>query len=120
MRQRCYNPKNPAYPQYGGRGITICDRWSDFNLFVEDMYPGYKPNLSVDRIDNNGNYSPENCRWATSKEQANNRNNARLFVFDGTEGTLTFWAEKIGVKRSTLAQRFYSYGWPIQRVLSTK
>lgn len=74
MKKRCYDSKNPKYPNYGGRGITICEEWRNFKNFLTwSLEHGYSPELSIDRINNDGNYEPSNCRWATNKEQSNNR-----------------------------------------------
>jgi hypothetical protein len=120
MKQRCDNPSNPAYPRYGGRGIVMCERWrQSFVAFAADM--GERPSAqhSVDRIDNDGPYSPDNCRWATRTEQARNRKSTHRFDHDGKSLTLGEWAEQLGVNRSTLAARVYCYHWSIERSLNT-
>lgn len=119
MRYRCTRTNHPAYPRYGGRGISYDPRWNKFSVFLQDVESSWKEGLSLDRIDNNGNYCKENCRWATPTEQSNNRRNMRLFEFNGKSQTLTNWSKELGIKRSTLSQRLYSYGWPIERALKT-
>jgi hypothetical protein len=104
MRQRCLNRHNRAYYNYGGRGISISKEWDHFENFFNDM--GEKPKeRSLDRINNNGNYCKENCRWATKKEQALNRRSNRMIEYNGEIKTLSQWAECIGMKFDTLWMR---------------
>lgn len=115
MMQRCYNPKCHAYSRYHGRGIKVVNRWLEYENFYKDMIKTYKEGLSIERINNNGNYSPENCKWATKKEQANNRRSSRLINFMGKRKTLSQWVEIFNLKRSTVAQRYYVYQWDIEK-----
>lgn len=118
MRARCRNPKNNRYHLYGARGISVCQRWEvDFLNFLEDM--GRRPSTdhSIDRIDNNGNYTPDNCRWATRSEQARNTRSSRFLEFKGRRLTLTEWAQEIGMDRRSLHLRLKS-GWSIERALT--
>jgi hypothetical protein len=85
MRQRCNNPKHIRFASYGGRGITVCRRWDNFNLFIEDMLPTYKPGLTLDRRDNDGDYTPENCRWITVSDQNSNQR-CRMTNISGYRG----------------------------------
>lgn len=98
MRQRCKNPNSKKYPRYGGRGITVCERWDNFENFLEDMGPTWKEGLTIDRRDNDGNYEPGNCRWLTNIEQVNNtstvkRNLLIIDSFDYTEDELECWED---------------------------
>ena len=86
MMQRCNNPKNPQYKHYGGRGIRVCDEWLDVSNFIEDMHPAFKEGLSLDRINNNGNYEPSNCRWATMTVQGRNTRKIRSNNSTGYRG----------------------------------
>jgi hypothetical protein len=116
MRVRCSNPNVPNYAYYGGRGIKVCRRWDKFENFLADM--GERPaGTSLDRIDNNGNYTPKNCRWATLIEQARNKRNNRLITFGEETLPLAAWAERIGISKQLLRQRL-KYGWPTSKVLS--
>lgn len=118
MRQRCTNPRATSYKYHGARGVKICDKWDDFWSFIDDMGSSYQEGLTLDRIDVNGDYCKENCRWATWKIQGNNKRRSRVLTYKNESHTITDWAEKIGVKRSTLAQRFYVYKWPVSKVLT--
>lgn len=119
LRSRCTNPKDIMYHRYGGRGIGVCERWGKLYNFYHDMSPSYKPGLQLDRIDNDGDYSPENCRWVTRTQQARNKSNNRLVNYDGQIKPLAAWGEEYGISRSTLNQRFYVYKWSIQQCLTT-
>lgn len=110
MIRRCYETGHHSYARYGGRGITVCVRWQgSFSAFVEDM--GMRPEgKTIDRINNNGNYEPGNCRWATPSEQARNRSNTIVVCVDGESHNLPEWAEKTGLPHLLLLQR-YQFGW---------
>ena len=115
MKQRCLNSKDKLYKDYGGRGITVCAEWADSSLsgihsatkgFIAfkkwALENGYADNLSLDRIDNNKGYSPEHCRWATAKEQCNNRRSNRWITYKGETKTVAQWLETLGIKKTEL------------------
>lgn len=120
--QRCSNPALRCYQNYGGRGINVCVRWQEpngqgFLNFLADMGERPSPEHSIDRIDNNGGYSPENCRWATRVEQQRNRRTTIRITFQGQSLTLKEWAAKLGIKYTTLHARLIT-GWRIERMLT--
>jgi hypothetical protein len=118
MRHRCRNPKVRFYRHYGGRGITVCDRWDDFAAFYADMGPRPSPNHSIDRIDNDGPYSPENCRWATAVEQANNQRRTPRFTFRGETLSLKEWSRRTGLGYPMLLYRWRAQ-WDAAKALTT-
>jgi hypothetical protein len=117
IMRRCYNPQDCTYKYYGGRGITVCKRWHDFNLFYEDMSPR-PPKFSLDRIANDGNYSPGNCRWTDAKTQANNRRGNRLETINGTTKTVSEWCEIYGIKNPSMIYQRLKRGWTMHDALS--
>lgn len=119
MLKRCFDPTSPVYPRYGGRGITVCDRWRySFRNFYEDMGPAN--GRTLERIDNDDIYRPGNCRWATYKEQARNKSNNRYLTFEGRTMLITDWAAETGIKIATLVTRLNRNGWTVERALTTK
>jgi hypothetical protein len=119
MRNRCNNRNNRSYPRYGGRGIRVCERWSSFENFRADMGEPPTPKHQIEREDNAKGYEPGNCRWATPKEQANNRRSSHLITLDGRTQTLQAWCDELGVKHSTVCMRIHQYGWSEERALKT-
>lgn len=117
MKTRCYNKNNKDYPYYGGRGIKVCSRWrNNFSAFLEDM--GEPPkDYQLDRINNEGNYEPGNCRWTDKVTQMRNCRKARPITFNGRTQLITEWAYELGVKPATLIMRFHR-GWSVERALT--
>lgn len=117
MKNRCYNIASSRYPDWGGRGITVCDEWLDFSVFhAWGTATGYKKGLTIERIDNNGNYSPANCRWATLTEQANNKRNTLQILYHGVMQPLGPLASGRWEK---VWQRIKKYGWSVDRAVDT-
>ena len=118
MMHRTTNPAHISYIRYGGRGITVCDEWHSFNTFFKDMKDSYLIGLTIERLDNDKGYSKNNCRWATMKEQSNNRRSNKMFTIDGVTKTLAQWCDASTSKPSTIRQRLFCYGWSIKSALS--
>lgn len=121
MIRRCTNPDDRAYQNYGGRGISVCARWLDsFPNFYSDLGSRPDPSLTLDRIDNDGDYEPGNCRWASRKQQnANRRKGLRTLTVKGVTRPLVDWAERIGISRQLLSNRIDRMGWNVERAVST-
>jgi hypothetical protein len=118
MKSRCFNPNRDNFASYGGRGITVCEEWiNDFPVFRDwALSNGYNDGLSIDRIDNDGNYEASNCRWVSPKVQCNNRRNNKFFTVDKETLSIAEWARRIGIRRSTL-WRWLNKGESLERKL---
>lgn len=120
MRRRCSDPSEDNYLRYGGRGITVCDEWRDSFAAFRDwaIANGYADDLTIDRIDNDGNYEPSNCRWATRKTQQNNTRRNHYITANGLTLTVAEWSERTGIKYDTLQTRLKK-GWNPEKAVST-
>lgn len=118
MKQRCFNPKHIQFADYGGRGVTVCDRWLGFEEFYGDM--GTCPEgHSIEREENNGNYEPGNCHWATRTEQCRNRRTNKPLTHEGRTQLEIEWAEELGMSHKTLNRRLNVYKWTVARAVTT-
>lgn len=121
MKARCYNKKNTHYKYYGGKGVKICDEWLGENGFLAfekwSLENGYSPELSIDRINVNGDYEPSNCRWTTSKVQSNNTTYNRVYIIDNQKLTLKQISEKFNIPYARLHKRVHSYGYTIEQAI---
>lgn len=119
MKERCYYPKSISYKNYGKRGISICEEWLKFENFRKwAIENNYADNLSIDRIDVDGNYEPSNCKWSNSKEQSNNRRSNVFITFNGSTKTMKEWSEEIGISNTTIWNRLNVRGWSVEKALT--
>lgn len=120
MMSRCYRKGNNRYARYGGRGIKVCKRWHNFNNFYNDTQNGFKPELQLDRIDNDGDYCKRNCQWVTPREQSLNRHTNVNLTFNNKTQPMIEWARELGMKKQTLWSRINDYGWTVEAALSCR
>ena len=114
MKSRCLNPRNKSFPDYGGAGIGVCERWLVFENFLADMGPKPSRAHSIERIDNTKGYAPGNCRWATMRDQSNNRRSNVLIAHAGKSMTVAQWAREVGVPYATFWWRLRTAGWTFE------
>lgn len=120
MKSRCHNPNSGKYPVYGGRGITVCERWRDsFENFINDMGKRPTPKHTIERIDNENGYFPENCKWATQREQQNNRRDNTLITYEGITLPVSEMTRRLGFPVGIISQRIHKLGWSVEKACST-
>jgi hypothetical protein len=125
MKHRCLRKNCKQFKDYGGRGIIICEEWLNkdngfINFYNWALSNGYSEKLTIDRINNNGNYEPSNCKWSTYSEQNSNKRNSRFVDFNGEHKTIAEWEKELGVSNGTIRHRIYKSGWDIEKALKTK
>lgn len=121
MKQRCTNPNRPDFARYGSKGIKVCDDWLSYEGFKAwAMENGYADNLTIERKNNEGNYEPSNCRWATKREQELNKSTNAMVSFNGKTQTISQWAEELGINYFTLQSRITKRHWGAERALTQK
>lgn len=120
LKNRCSNSNHPRYKDYGGRGISVCDEWRyNFQAFYDwAMSHGYRENLTLDRINNDGNYEPSNCRWTTVMEQNNNTRRCHYIEYRGEKHSLSEWSRILNIPRATLSSRINVYNYPIEQAFT--
>ena len=121
MKARCSNPKSCSYKRYGARGISVCDDWKNSfeNFYSWSIQNGYGDNLTIERIDNDGNYCPENCKWVSRKEQCRNRRTNVIFEYMGEKHILIEWCEILNLDYKFIHNRIYKMGWSFEKSIST-
>ncbi len=118
--QRCTNPKDTSWGRYGAKGVTVCNEWRSFPAFRKWAYAnGYNDSLTIDRVNPNGNYDPSNCRWASVREQANNKQGTLWIEYSGERLQLSYWADRLGINYHTLYDRLYLHGWSVEKAFTT-
>ncbi len=119
MRRRCDDPSNIDYAYYGGRGISVCERWQSFEAFYADMGPRPTPDHQIDRIDNNGDYEPGNCHWTTRIVNSNNRRDNVYIEWRGESLTIPEWGRRTGLSQHAIYQRIHKLGWAVEQAMTT-
>lgn len=120
MHQRCENPKHISYPYYGAKGVSVCKEWDEYETFaIWALSHGYEDNLTIDRINSDKGYFPDNCRWATYKVQNNNSSRCHYITYKGKTQSMTAWAEELGLSRGVIKDRIERLGWSIEDALMT-
>ncbi len=120
MKERCYNSKRKEYKNYGGRGISVCKEWMDSKTFIEwALNNGYSDELTIERIDNNKNYCPDNCRWISKAEQMSNRRSCHYITYNGETKTITQWAKDNNLTYAQLRKRLFNLNWDFETAITT-